>query len=203
MALGAELRAARQALGDLRARRARLAHPRRPPPAALHALSLALGLRRGGDTDRPHHRRRHRSQRRNRERLLPLLLRLERTGGPASRPPHVLLVHHGHGDARPRRRRRVRGRALAVPLRDHQGCEARRRLIRRSLGWDELGAAHEPLPRRGTLGRLRVGERREHPRHGRSDADSRRRARQGPDRRHRRELHGNARRLLRARVLPP
>ncbi len=82
-------------------------------------------------------------------------------------------------------------------------CEARRRLIRRSLGWDELGAAHQPLPRRGTLGRLRVGERREHPRHGRSDADSRRRARQGPDRRHRRELHGNARRLLRARVLPP
>ena len=60
------------------------------------------------------------------------------------------------------------------------------------MNWTQLTIA---LPRRGALRRVRVGERREHPRHRRGDAAPRRRPRQGPDRRDRRQLHGHARRV--------
>ena len=47
--------AARQALRDLRPRRPRLADPRRPPAAALHALPLDVRLRPDRDADRARH----------------------------------------------------------------------------------------------------------------------------------------------------
>ena len=53
--------------------------------------------------------------------------------------------------------------------------------IRQVLGGDELRAAHVALPRRGALGRLRLGQPREHPSHDRRDAPPRRRPRQGAD----------------------
>ena len=94
-----------QALGDLRPRRARLAAPRRPPAAALHALPRPAGF--GQDRDG----RRAAAvlvivlRARDLERVLPLLLRL---GG---RRAHELLVVRtsfwftmADGDRRARRR---------------------------------------------------------------------------------------------------
>ena len=188
-----ELRAARQALGDLRARRARLADSRRPPPAALHALPLAVRLREGRDAHRADDGHRDRAAHGDPQRLLPLLLRLEGSGGPAPRRPHVLLVHDGDGDGRPRRRAPPRRADLRPALRLVRRLRARHGRIRRALGGDELRAAHVALPRRGALGRLRLGQPREHLPDDRRDAAPRRRARQGADRRHRRQLHRNAR----------
>src|SRR3954470_6406719 len=70
--------AARQALRDLRPRRPRLADPRRPPAAALHALPLHLGLRPDRDADRARHRARDRAAVRHLVGVLPLLLRCRR-----------------------------------------------------------------------------------------------------------------------------
>ncbi len=81
--LGGRAQAARQALGDLRARRARLADPRRPPPPALHAVPLAVRLREGRDAHRADDGDRDRPALRDPQRVLPLLLRLVRSGGPA------------------------------------------------------------------------------------------------------------------------
>ena len=77
--------AARPALGDLRARRDRLARDRRLPAAALHALPRAGRLRRGRPGRRPLGGARDDPARRDLERVLPLLLRLDGRGAAAAR----------------------------------------------------------------------------------------------------------------------
>ncbi len=106
--------AARSPLGDLRARRARVAHPRDAAPAALHALPAAEGIRARRDRDRDDRGRRDRAAAGDRERVLPLLLRREGRGREAHRDPDVVLVHDDDVDARPRARRRLRGRRSAT-----------------------------------------------------------------------------------------
>ena len=101
--------AARQALRDLRPRRPRLADPRRPAPAALHALPLDVRLREDRDPDRPGHGARDRAPVRDLVGVLPLLLRRRRRRRPPPRAAHVVLVHDDDGDARSRRAPRVRG----------------------------------------------------------------------------------------------
>src|SRR5436190_546063 len=84
--------AAREAHGRLRRRRADLADPRRPPPAALHQLPRPDRLREDRDGRRLHDRARDRPPHGDLERLLPLLLRLAGRGAPHPRRPDELLV---------------------------------------------------------------------------------------------------------------
>ena len=77
------------------------------------------------------------------------------------------------------------------------GARARRR--GRPVGADELPAADGALPRRGAVDAVRDCERRERADHGRCDGALRRRLPLGRDRPRRRQLHGHARRLRRAR----
>ena len=76
--------------------------------------------------------------------------------------------------------------------------EPRARRVRRRVGADELRAADGAVPRRGALDRVRAREPGQHRGHGRRDRPARRRAREGRDRCHRRQLHRHARRLPRA-----
>ena len=76
--LGSQLPAAREALGDLRDRRARLAGHRGAPPARLHALPEPDRLRPDRDAARADDRDGARPPGRDHERLLPLLLRRRR-----------------------------------------------------------------------------------------------------------------------------
>ena len=107
--------AARPPLRDLRARRARLAHPRDGPPAALHALPAAERVRPGRDRHRGDGGARDRAAARHLERVLPLLLRREGASGEAHGRPHLLLVHDGDVDPR------ARARASSSPARSGTG----------------------------------------------------------------------------------
>src|SRR5437763_17158660 len=77
--------APRAALRDLRPRRNRVADPRRPPTPALHALPRHARLREDRDRRRADDGARDRPAARHLERVLPLLLRLERPGATNAR----------------------------------------------------------------------------------------------------------------------
>ena len=159
-------------------------------------------LREDRDDPRSDDGRRRHPALRNLERVLPLLLRLDRCRAPHAHRAHVVLVHDGDGDGRARPRLRLRDAARPrTALRRRPVARPRR--LRRPLGADELPAADVAVPRRRAAGRLRVGDRRERPHHRRHDGAARRRPRQGRDRSRRRQLHRDARRLLRAARLPP
>ena len=96
-------------------------------------------------------------------------------GRPAPRSPDVVLVHDGAWRRRARPRARCSRARSPSAVRLERTTRARHGGVRRALGGDELRAAHVALPRRGALGRVRVGEPHEHPRHGRRDAAARRR----------------------------
>ena len=82
--------------------------------------------------DRPHHRARDPAPARDLERVLPLLLRLARSRGPPARPPHLVLVHHGDGDARAARRSSSASPAISEWLFDSTSqTELVARLVRR------------------------------------------------------------------------
>ncbi len=170
-------------------------------PLYTHYLST-VRLRPDRDADRARHRAHDRAAVRDLVGVLPLLLRRRRRRRPPARPADVVLVHDDDGDARADRPRRLRESDLQLALRRPERREPRPRERGRALGAAELHAADEPVPRRGALRRVRDREPLEHPAHGRHDAPARRRARQGPARRHRRQLHGHADRLPRAPRLP-
>ena len=156
-------------LGDLRRSAGSSSrHPRDAPAAALHALPAAGGVRAGRDHHRGDGGARDRPAARDRERVLPLLLRREGRRAAADRRPHVVLVHDGDGDARARRRRSSFAAPIAHLLGLGDARLARPRRRGRPLGADELPAADRALPRRGALGRVRDRERRERADHGRA-----------------------------------
>ena len=88
----------RQAVGDLRPRRPRIPHPRRPPPAALHELPVHRRLRQDRDAGRGHRRPDDPPPARDHERVLPLLLRRAQRRRTDPRRAHELLVHDDERD---------------------------------------------------------------------------------------------------------
>ncbi len=193
---------ARQALCDLRDRRARLAGDRGAPAADLHPLPEPDRLRSDRDAARPHDGDGSHPPRRHHERVLPVLLRRRRQRGPHPRPAHLVLVHDGLGDTRAGAPARVRRPGLDGPVRHGLRCRPRACVGGRALGDRQLRAADGALPGRGAVGGLRDREPRQHLPHDRHDAAARRHVRQGADRRDRRQLHGNARRVPRAARIP-
>ena len=192
MALGAPGQAARQAHGRLRPRRARLPDPRRPPPAALHALPRPGGLRQDRDGRRAHDRARDRPAARDLERVLPLLLRLEGRGAADARRPHVVLVHDGDGDRRARRRLRSSPTPIAHALRlgdDPWLVRAAFVGLWAQMNYEQLTSLFRVEERSTQFViasvanvLITVGD----------DRAARRRPAQGPDRRRRRQLHRDA-----------
>ena len=151
------------------------------------------------------------------ELVLPLLLRRRRFRLQGAHRPHGVLVDDGHRNGRAHRRPDLCGADLARALRHRRLREPRSRDLPRALGDDELRPADGALPRRGALGAVLAREPRERPAHDRSDDPARRRLRAGADRRHRRQLQRDARRVggapgvpalparprVRPRALPP
>ena len=88
-------------------------------------------------------------------------------------------------------------------VRHRRRRQPRARVGRRAVGDRQLRAADGAVPRRGALGRVRVGEPRERLPHDRPHAPPRRRPREGAARRHRRQLQRHADRLSRAARVPP
>ena len=145
-----------QALRDLRPRRARLARSSRSSCCRSTRRYLDHErLRRGRRPDRAHGGARDDPARRHLERVLPLLLRLERDRRSAcsccARPSGSRWRWRRPGSSPAS----LLAGPIARPAR-HRRPVARPRCLRRDLGADELRAADRALPRRGALGRVRA-----------------------------------------------
>ena len=108
----------RPPLRHLRDRRPRLAHHRRPPVAALHAVPHAGRLRQDRDTPGADDRDGADPPGGDHECVLPLLLRRRRQRGTAAGHPDVVLVHDG------RRRRSASCCCSRSPTRSRRCCSA-------------------------------------------------------------------------------
>ena len=145
-------------LSDLRPRRARLARPRDDPAPALHALPAPATRTAASRSSRPRRRcsrsccrwgsRPRSSASTSTRRSRP---RSSRSFAPRS-GSRWRWRRSGSCSASCSRADRALDRARRRPM-------ARSRRRSRALGADELPAAHEPLPRRGALDRIRDRER--------------------------------------------